>query len=125
MGKIKENIRQKYINTIMSNEGLDVLKNEDENYLTFLQSLTIDELKTMVYEKANIPNFIENIDFKLLREQKDALLMVVVNNVAISDKLNGIVHLLDALQDYCVDDLGYCEEEVFGDLDAEEVTSDE
>ena len=59
----------------------------------------------------------ENMDWKLLREQKDALL-----NYALIDKpipldiADGLINLIDALQDKAVDEDGVASHEVFGYL---------
>jgi len=55
------------------------------------------------------PEFIKNIDWSELRNQKTSLIVVADyyrrNNVPfIPEHLDGIVHLIDALQDYAVDD---------------------
>jgi len=60
---------------------------------------------------------LQNIDYKLLREQKDTL--VKLNDIFDRDSLNGgaldgVIALIDAIQDYAVDMKGMSEEEVFG-----------
>ena len=67
-----------------------------------------------------IPEFIQKIDWKLLREQKHTLLSYIkysyYTSEPISKKdehLQGLVHLIDALQDFAVDELGIPEEDVF------------
>lgn len=54
-----------------------------------------------------IPPFISKIDWKLLRSQKRVLNEMRMRTRA-KDKaaLDGIMHLLDALQDYAHDELG-------------------
>ena len=56
-----------------------------------------------------IPKFINGIDFTTLRTQKATLLNVIdgfeKNNIN-TDDLNGILNLIDAIQDYAVDILG-------------------
>ena len=137
MGKVKQNMRQTYIDNIMSTK----FKDDDDN-LTYLQSLTLDELELLslecdsyeddeddITEPVVVPEFIKEIDFKMLREQKSLLLKIIdicqgandltSDEIAIlskADELDGIVHLLDALQDYCTDEAGIDETEVFGDL---------
>ena len=58
------------------------------------------------------PDFIMNIDWKQLREQKLYLLQTGIE----TEPIDGIIHLLDALQDYAADELGLGEELVFGEL---------
>lgn len=60
----------------------------------------------------NAPEFIKNIDWKQLREQKLYLLQTGIE----TEPMDGIIHLLDALQDYAADELGLGEEVVFGEL---------
>ena len=54
------------------------------------------------------PEFIKKIDWSELRNQKRRLIVVIenlkINKIPLSDDLNGILHLIDALQDYAVDD---------------------
>jgi hypothetical protein len=58
---------------------------------------------------------VTGIDFPLLKEQKKALLEVIENtdDVPRLEKLEGIVNLLNEIQDYAVDVLGMDENEVF------------
>lgn len=72
----------------------------------------------------NTPNFIEKIDWSELRQQKTQLLDTInwlsnfpANNIA--KDLDGIVHLIDALQDYATDELGINENHIF-DFEKEE-----
>lgn len=70
----------------------------------------------------NMPKFIENIDWNLLREQKE-LLINVQDKIIIENEKNaieGILFLIDAMQDYAVDEMGLTEVEVFGELLNEE-----
>ena len=63
------------------------------------------------------PDCIKNIDWKLLRKQKRTLLKTIIemdkgdDNPDVDD-LDGILHLIDNLQDYAVDVLGLPEHEV-------------
>ena len=62
---------------------------------------------------------IKNINWELLRKQKQHLLEVLdIPNSGISpehkDSLQGILHLLDSIQDEAADEHGVPEEEVFG-----------
>lgn len=58
-----------------------------------------------------------NIDWSLLRDQKEGLLSVIHNNDKLTepqkDSLQGILHLIDGIQDYAVDELGLDKNEVF------------
>lgn len=71
------------------------------------------------------PKFIANIDFTTLRTQKTTLLYLIENakkhnlDSHMSDDLDGLVNLIDALQDYAVDELGIPAMSVF-DFEAEE-----
>lgn len=53
------------------------------------------------------PKFIKEIDFELLRNQKSTLLELVFDGKSLTkeqaDKLEGIIGLLDGLQDYAVE----------------------
>lgn len=75
----------------------------------------------------NAPEFITKIDFTTLRNQKATLLNVIDGLEkcnANTDDLNGILYLLDALQDYAVDVLGIPETHVFDfELEEERETS--
>lgn len=58
-----------------------------------------------------------NVDWKLLREQKEALVLHMMNGTPIRmAHLDGIIHFIDAFQDYTVDNGDATELEVFGDL---------
>lgn len=65
-----------------------------------------------------IPQFINDIDWDLLKQQKLSLLYIVNNNTlinnVISEDVNGIVHLIDSIQDYAVDVVGIDDDIVFG-----------
>jgi hypothetical protein len=72
-----------------------------------------------------IPEFIKNIDWSELRNQKSSLIAVKTyyenNNVPfIPEHLDGIVHLIDALQDYAVDDAKIIDAIHVYDFEAEE-----
>jgi len=60
-------------------------------------------------------DLIEAIDWVKLRDQKKALIMVISNSVDYTTKshLNGILHLLDNLQDFAVDTLDKNETDIF------------
>ena len=63
------------------------------------------------------PRFITKIDWSLLKKQKKTLLIIKNCHEDItSDQtkdIDGIIHLIDAIQDYAVDSMGISEEEVF------------
>ena len=60
-------------------------------------------------------DLIEAIDWVKLRDQKKALIMVISNSVDYTTKshLNGILDLLDNLQDFAVDTLDKNETDIF------------
>lgn len=66
---------------------------------------------------------INNIDFPLLRDQKRALYSIreEVLSDEQSDALAGIINLIDAIQDYAVDELGINKDEVFNTTPVEYV----
>jgi len=72
--------------------------------------------------KPQIPEFLAKMDWKLLRKQK-LLLLATINNDAVDPEhkegLEGILCMIDAMQDYAVDDLGIDEAE-WDDLEIEE-----
>lgn len=74
---------------------------------------------TNVQETSNtnvqVPEFIQNMDWSILREQKETLLNIINWNKLplLNDNLQGIVHILDAIQDYAVDVAGYSETDVY------------
>lgn len=86
----------------------------------------LDLIEAAVVNAPEIPEFIQNIDWKLLTDQKASLLNVIAEfNETESKKsyykdsiehLTGIVHLIDSLQDYACDTLGFDETLVFPDL---------
>jgi hypothetical protein len=62
------------------------------------------------------PEFIRNIDWQLLREQKQCLLeLSTMSSFTEKDYecFEGLSCLLDALQDFAVDEMGIDEDEVF------------
>lgn len=54
-------------------------------------------------------DFFDGIDWNLLREQKRTL----IENTHPRNTYNGLIHLLDAMQDYAVDVLGYPEDDIY------------
>lgn len=63
----------------------------------------------------NAEELIKGIDFSMLKEQKKVLLILIEdnNNVLVVEKLEGIIGLIDEVQDYAVDVLGFDENLVF------------
>ncbi len=57
------------------------------------------------------PKFMFNIDWPLLRQQKEQLLDLAEAN---NEDLHGIVFLIDAIQDYAVDEMKLSKKTVFG-----------
>ena len=93
---------------------------------SYLQlTLQIFELELLLLKeiKPKVPEFLSNLDWGLLREQKKTLLGVIdnleKNKVPVTDHLNGILFTIDAMQDYAADTLGIPEYEVF-DFEVEE-----
>ena len=64
-------------------------------------------------------SILQLIDYGLLKKQKLSLLQVIEKlyssekNLSIISNLEGLIALIEAIQDYAVDELGYSEEEVF------------
>lgn len=60
-------------------------------------------------------DFIEKIDWELLKKQKATLTKVVFNTQdgEVWDDLEGLLNLIDAIQDYAVEELGLDENYVF------------
>ena len=89
-----------------------------------LEGNTVDYIidlidSSMPVENSNLPEFMKNIDWELLKKQKLSLLETITylekNSLPkdFTDDLTGIVHLIDSLQDYAVDDCGLEEDQVF------------
>ena len=83
------------------------------------------EFRTIIAELEKcsaVPEFIKNIDWKLLKQQ-NAALTLMINSMGESEDdrnaLEGIQSLIDSLRDYAVDELGIPEMQVF-DLEVEE-----
>jgi len=60
-------------------------------------------------------DFLKQIDFPLLKKQKKSLLKVIENtdDVKMLEHLEGILVLIDSLQEEVVDNYGYKESKVF------------
>ena len=83
-----------------------------------------DGLLDIMYPKTTketTPKFIQNVDWELLREQKQTMLDMISGEeeTICTGALQGIVNLLDALQDYAADDMGLGDKVVFN-LEEEE-----
>ncbi len=59
-------------------------------------------------------DFFDRIDWELLRSQKSKLLQQTLD-AELDDVHEGIVNLIDSLQDFAVDKLGYPSCEIFGE----------
>jgi hypothetical protein len=112
-----------------------------DNYVDVWQPLvymTVDQIVEVIENSAkgndieDQPEFIQKIDWELLKGQKTVLLKIIdeiekqkqpiaILTVPIetAEALNGILHLIDSLQDYAVDECGLDEKKVF-DLHPEE-----
>ena len=71
------------------------------------------------------PEFLKGIDWTLLKKQKLDLLYTIADveetdNVERLESLNGILHLIDSLQDYVCDEIGIPDYMVFTLLDDED-----
>ena len=100
-------------------------KIKDMKYITFAG--TEDQIKNLLdaieYTSNDLPKqtenssdkLIKNIDFELLREQKDFILAHSLNidDLKTHNILEGLLILLDNIQDHAVDNLGVDEREVF------------
>jgi hypothetical protein len=70
--------------------------------------------------KYTMEEFIEKIDFDLLKKQKSKLFDIIrdSDNIETVDLVEGLIILINTIQDIAVDEYGYNENEVF-DLDNE------
>lgn len=99
------------------------LNNKDRCVLRICQipkDLIVKDGFVDVVYKDSIPEFIQKIDWKLLREQKQAVSNLINRTRCTieleeddSNALEGIVHLIDALQDYAADEMGLGDKIVF------------
>jgi hypothetical protein len=87
-----------------------------------LDNLTVDEVletindSKLMLEKEEKNNPLANIDFAELHDQKMALLNLMgtqMLNETLMEKFDGIVELINSVQDYAVDVLGHDEQYVF------------
>ena len=63
-----------------------------------------------------IPEFINRIDWKLLKRQKASLMELATQSSYVGiceDDIDGIIQIIDSLQDYAVDVLEVPEKDVF------------
>ena len=62
-------------------------------------------------------NLIDEMSWPLLRDQKQTLLETIasVDSIEAKDHLSGLLQLIDAIQDYAVDEYGLSETKVFGE----------
>jgi translation elongation factor EF-1beta len=78
----------------------------------------VSQIESLI-KKIETDTPLNRIDYPALREQKEVLLTVIktIGDGVISDQLDGIIHLIDSIQDYAVDVLGKDESEVFNFTD--------
>jgi|GEM_PF-2663785 len=62
---------------------------------------------------STMKKFLSTIDFALLRKQKQTLLKLKGETRQQDAHINGLLHLIDQIQDSAVDEYGYTEKEVF------------
>jgi hypothetical protein len=92
-------------------------------------SVSVDEMIRLIEDGIDneMPKVLGGIDWELLKQQKKSLLKVIedCDNVPVLEHLEGILVLIDALQDAAVDEYGVEEKTVFdlhGDEEVPEVT---
>lgn len=80
-----------------------------------LSNLILDEIEALEKLFPSHPQFIEKIDWASLKEQKEMLVVLSNHNLGeiVSDHLDGIISLIDSIQDYAVDEMGLNENKVF------------
>ena len=86
----------------------------------------IEVIENSIIEE-ELPEVLQDVDWKLLREQKKSLLKVLedIDNVPVLEHLEGIVVFIDAIQDSAVDEYGLDETLVFGEDNEELEVSNE
>lgn len=74
------------------------------------------DMKEIFKDNTEIPQFINDIDWDLLRDQKNTIVGLASSpfNIVSLLNLDGIIHLIDSIQDYAVDVAGIDNEIVFG-----------
>jgi hypothetical protein len=98
-----------------------------------LENMTVKEVLDLIeggVEENNDAPFFKGIDWSELRNQKRDLLEILNSTKDIPTKtqlesLTGILHLIDAIQDYAVDELEIIESIHVYDFEAEEERDDE
>lgn len=90
-----------------------------------LDGISVEDLVNAIevaVTESEVPEFLAKMDWKLLRKQK-LILLNTINNDAVDPEhkegLEGILNMIDSIQDYAVDDLGINEAE-WDDLEIEE-----
>ena len=110
------------VDEVEKGNGKDLAANHVTVWQKLENTMSVEDMvqaiETAVTEPS-VPEFLEKIDWKLLRKQKLTLLETIDDmekrnaeyyKDSIED-LTGILHLIDSLQDYAVDDLGIDESE--------------
>ncbi len=87
-------------------------------------SMTVAKLIQVIedgIETPELPEVLKDVDWKLLREQKQSLLKVIndCDNVPVLEHLEGILVFLDNIMDSAVDEYGLAEVQVFGESEEE------
>ena len=98
------------------------------NYVTVwqpLENITVAKMIQLIedgIEEPEMPEFVQKIDWELLRKQKGTLMNLAkdIDDVPKLEHLEGIIVLIDALQDSAVDDYGIAEDLVFDLTEDEE-----
>jgi len=85
------------------------------NGVLMFRSTPKGEWKPATGHKITMEEYLKNIDFPLLKEQKMGLLtaMKSIEDGPVMDCLDGILNMIDSLQDIAVDQYGMDENEVF------------
>lgn len=86
------------------------------NGVTIVRELTNTNVQHSPASIVQVPKFIQNINWEMLREQKERLLELINflgDDNSNSGALQGIISLIDNVQDYAVDVAGYSETDVF------------
>lgn len=126
---------------ISKEQVIDMLKREDTNSLYSIAGMQIewdsllgteeqltpadndgmptielyDDDGTILWNNAPLDPFLSKVDWNALREQKLELMKLMDSlNEGSHEKLNGIIHLIDSMQDYAVDCKNLPEPMIFG-----------
>lgn len=78
----------------------------------YLDSTSVKDMVELIesaIQPVNQPEFLLKMDWKLLREQKQYLLDTGIE----TEPMQGVIALLDAIQDYAVDSMGLSQKKVF------------